>query len=102
MWTVQYCSYRQRIVTIYKNIYKKHLTYCSQTSIIILAVVLLCVPEVGAGIENCSSFQPWRDDRVVEGARLESVCTGYRTEGSNPSLSAIKIGRKSGFFIASL
>ena len=35
------------------------------------------------------SFQPWRDDRVVEGARLESVCTGNRTEGSNPSLSAI-------------
>ena len=30
-----------------------------------------------------------RDVRVVEGARLESVCTGNRTEGSNPSLSAI-------------
>ena len=29
-----------------------------------------------------------RDDRVVEGARLESVCAGNRTEGSNPSLSA--------------
>ena len=28
------------------------------------------------------------DDRAVEGARLESVCTGNRTEGSNPSLSA--------------
>lgn len=27
---------------------------------------------------------------MVEGARLESVCTGNRTEGSNPSLSAIK------------
>lgn len=26
---------------------------------------------------------------MVEGARLESVCTGNRTEGSNPSLSAI-------------
>lgn len=25
---------------------------------------------------------------MVEGARLESVCTGNRTEGSNPSLSA--------------
>ncbi len=27
---------------------------------------------------------------MVEGARLESVCTGNRTEGSNPSLSATK------------
>lgn len=26
---------------------------------------------------------------MVEGARLESVCTGNGTEGSNPSLSAI-------------
>ncbi len=26
---------------------------------------------------------------MVEGARLESVCTCKRTEGSNPSLSAI-------------
>ena len=30
----------------------------------------------------------WRDVRVVEGARLESVCRGNSTEGSNPSLSA--------------
>ena len=30
-----------------------------------------------------------RDVRVVEGARLESVCRGNPTEGSNPSLSAI-------------
>ena len=30
-----------------------------------------------------------RDVRVVEGARLESVCTGNRTKGSNPFLSAI-------------
>ena len=30
-----------------------------------------------------------RDGRVVEGARLESVCTGNRTVGSNPTLSAI-------------
>ena len=28
---------------------------------------------------------------MVEGARLESVCTFTRTEGSNPSLSAKKI-----------
>jgi hypothetical protein len=28
-----------------------------------------------------------RDVRVVEGARLESVCRGNSTEGSNPSLS---------------
>ena len=32
-----------------------------------------------------------RDVRVVEGARLESVCTGNRTKGSNPFLSANKI-----------
>ena len=29
-----------------------------------------------------------RGDRVVEGARLELVCVGNGTEGSNPSLSA--------------
>ena len=29
-----------------------------------------------------------RDVRVVEGARLESVCTSNRTKGSNPFLSA--------------
>ncbi len=29
-----------------------------------------------------------RGVRVVEGARLESVCAGNRTEGSNPFLSA--------------
>ena len=29
--------------------------------------------------------------RVVEGARLESVYTGNRIEGSNPSVSANKI-----------
>ena len=34
-------------------------------------------------------LKQWRVVRAVEGARLESVCTGNRTEGSNPSLSAI-------------
>ncbi len=32
-----------------------------------------------------------RDVRVVEGARLESVCTGNRIVGSNPTLSANRI-----------
>ncbi len=32
---------------------------------------------------------------MVEGARLESVYTGYRIEGSNPSLSAIKFSEYS-------
>ena len=32
-----------------------------------------------------------RDGRVAEGARLESVCRGNSTEGSNPSLSAIRL-----------
>ncbi len=35
---------------------------------------------------------PWRDGRVVEGARLESVYTGDRIGGSNPPLSA-KFGK---------
>jgi hypothetical protein len=30
----------------------------------------------------------WRDGRVVEGARLESVCASNGTAGSNPVLSA--------------
>ncbi len=29
---------------------------------------------------------------MAEGARLESVCAGNRTAGSNPALSAIKSG----------
>jgi len=32
-----------------------------------------------------------RDVRVVEGARLESVCRGNPTVGSNPTLSAIRL-----------
>jgi hypothetical protein len=32
-----------------------------------------------------------RDVRVVEGARLESVCTRNRTKGSNPFLSALSL-----------
>ena len=34
-----------------------------------------------------------RDVRVVEGARLESVCRGNSTVGSNPTLSAIAFAR---------
>ena len=30
----------------------------------------------------------WRGGRVVEGARLESVCSSNTTAGSNPVLSA--------------
>ena len=36
-----------------------------------------------------------RDGRVVEGARLESVCRGNSTVGSNPTLSAIFTRRRS-------
>ena len=39
----------------------------------------------------------WRDDRAVEGARLESVCVCKRTEGSNPSLSAYESSANQGF-----
>src|SRR5207248_742599 len=35
-----------------------------------------------------------RDVRVVEGARLESVCRGNSTVGSNPTLSATLRSRK--------
>jgi hypothetical protein len=31
----------------------------------------------------------WRDGRVAEGARLESVFASNRNQGSNPCLSAI-------------
>ena len=43
---------------------------------------------------NAKLLSPFerRDVRVVEGARLESVCTGNRTKGSNPFLSAIHFG----------
>src|SRR6185312_10782120 len=36
----------------------------------------------------CAIDENWRGGRVAEGARLESVYTGNRIEGSNPSLSA--------------
>ena len=36
-------------------------------------------------------YLPWRGVRAVEGARLESVCRGNSTVGSNPTLSAIPI-----------
>ena len=45
--------------------------------------VVLLATAVAARVQDLR-----RDDRVAEGARLESVCTGNRTEGSNPSLSA--------------
>lgn len=37
---------------------------------------------------------------MVEGARLESVCRGNSTEGSNPSLSAIKFKAGYGFLFS--
>ena len=41
-------------------------------------------------IESVGS-EVWRDVRVVEGARLESVCGGNSTVGSNPTLSVIRL-----------
>ena len=35
------------------------------------------------------SSRQWRGDRVAEGARLEIVCRGNSTVGSNPTLSAM-------------
>ena len=49
------------------------------------------VPDYESGgrrFESCPARQYWRGVRVVEGAALEMLCTGNRTEGSNPSLSA--------------
>ena len=53
----------------------------------------LCLGDQARGFESHPlrhASESWRDDRVAEGARLESVCTGNRTEGSNPSLSATR------------
>ena len=39
--------------------------------------------------QHITFIKIWRGVRVAEGARLESVYTVKRIEGSNPSLSAI-------------
>ena len=44
--------------------------------------------QIGLRVFRQSLILKRRDVRVVEGARLESVCRGNSTEGSNPSLSA--------------
>ncbi len=63
--------------------------------------IIFYVADIQPRIYNLKAlFYNRRDDRAVEGARLESVCTGNRTEGSNPSLSAIrKQVPHSGFFL---
>ncbi len=43
---------------------------------------------IGSGYNIICCKALWRVVRVVEGARLESVCTGNCIEGSNPLLSA--------------
>jgi integrase len=43
----------------------------------------------GSGRVKLLKAKPRRGVRVVEGARLESVCWGNSTVGSNPTLSAI-------------
>ena len=45
-------------------------------------------PAVSERSEQRSERVERRDVRVVEGARLESVCRGNSTVGSNPTLSA--------------
>ena len=40
------------------------------------------------GLDYIARRDPRRDGRVAEGARLESVYTGNRIVGSNPTLSA--------------
>ena len=53
------------------------------------------VPDFGAETRGilwevaAQFFRTWRDGRVVEGARLESVFRGNSNVGSNPTLSAI-------------
>ena len=41
-----------------------------------------------SGAESCKLLISWRDGRVAEGARLESVFRGNSNVGSNPTLSA--------------
>ena len=41
----------------------------------------------------------WRGGRVVEGARLESVCTLTGTVGSNPTLSAKYLAKICNFLL---
>ena len=43
--------------------------------------------QAGLNLVTYSNHTCWRDVRVVEGARLESVCGGNLTVGSNPTLS---------------
>ena len=45
-------------------------------------------PEIFDVMSVSVSIEDWRGDRVVEGARLEIVCTRKGTVGSNPTLSA--------------
>ena len=61
-----------------------------------------------ANMIHSRSSPKWRDGRVAEGARLESVFRGNSNVGSNPTLSAIflpifrpdgEIGRRSGLKI---
>lgn len=40
--------------------------------------------------KSCFCIFAWRDDRAAYCAALEMLCTGNSTEGSNPSLSAMK------------
>lgn len=40
---------------------------------------------------------PWRDGRVVEGAALEMLFRGNSNEGSNPSLSVLKLQHSKAF-----
>src|SRR5207249_7449422 len=56
---------------------------------------LKAVPGCGLRVSSIKSerlLKSRRDGRVAEGARLESVYTGNRIGGSNPSLSAITFG----------
>ena len=44
--------------------------------------------ELKSSFDNRQSLMPRRGARVVELAALEMLCTGNRTVGSNPTLSA--------------
>src|SRR5215467_12483544 len=50
--------------------------------------VSLIFPEVKISEFWSCWMKKWKDARVVEWDGLENRCTGNRTEGSNPSLSA--------------
>src|SRR5258708_7668221 len=73
-----------------------HVVQCSQSSAKPDGATMPCqsgpgdysAPAAGSGGPHCVAAALRRDGRVADGARLESVYTGNRIVGSNPTPSA--------------